>query len=58
MTELQNDPAIVKLIDYAKNKKTISFDEVSDFLPEAMVNSEKIEEVITLLGKYNVRLEE
>ncbi|HUX51559.1 MAG TPA: RNA polymerase sigma factor RpoD, partial [Spirochaetia bacterium] len=27
-------------------------------LPEAMVNSEKIEEVITLLGKYNVRLEE
>jgi RNA polymerase primary sigma factor len=58
MTELQNDPAIIKLIDYAKNKKSISFDEVSDFLPEAIVNSEKIEEVITLLGKYNVRLED
>ncbi len=58
MTELQNDPAIAKLIEYAKNKKSISFDEVSDFLPEAIVHSEKIEEVITLLGKYNVRLED
>ncbi len=58
MIELQNDPAIAKLIEYAKNKKSISFDEVSDFLPEAIVNSEKIEEVITLLGKYNVRLED
>lgn len=58
MTELQNDPAIAKLVEYAKNKRSISFDEVSDFLPEAIVNSEKIEEVITILGKYNVRLEE
>ncbi|MDR3124054.1 MAG: hypothetical protein LBU16_09805, partial [Treponema sp.] len=28
------DPAVVKLIEYAKEKKTLSFDELSDFLPE------------------------
>jgi RNA polymerase primary sigma factor len=58
MSELQSDPAIIKLLEYAKNKKSISYDEVNDFLPDAIVNSEKIEEVIALLAKHNVRLEE
>lgn len=58
MTDLQNDPAIVRLIDYAKSKTTISYDELQDFLPEAIVNSDKIEEVLSLLAKHNVVLEE
>lgn len=58
MTELQNDPAMQKLIDYAKNKSSISYDEVNDFLPDAIVNSEKIEEVMGILAKHNVTLEE
>ena len=58
MSELQSDPAIIKLLEYAKNKKSISYDEVNDFLPDSIVNSEKIEEVIALLAKHNVRLEE
>ena len=58
MTELQNDPAMLKLIDYAKNKSSISYDEVNDFLPDSVVNSEKIEEVIGILAKHNVTLEE
>ena len=57
-TELQNDPAIAKLIEYAKTKKTISYEEVHDFLPDNIVNSEKIEDVIGILGKHNVRLED
>ncbi len=57
-TELQNDPAIAKLIEYAKTKKTISYEEVHDFLPENIVNSERIEDVIGILGKHNVRLED
>ncbi len=57
-TELQNDPAVSKLMDYVKNKKTISYEEVHEFLPENIVNSEKIEDVISLLGKHNVRLED
>lgn len=58
MTELQNDPAIVRLLDYAKTKTTISYDEVHDFLPDWIVNSEKIEEVLSLLAQHNVVLEE
>ncbi|MFN2312755.1 MAG: sigma-70 factor domain-containing protein, partial [Spirochaetia bacterium] len=58
MSDLQNDPAIVKLIEYAKTKNGISYDEVNDFLPDSVVNSEKIEEVISILAKHNVHLEE
>jgi len=49
---------MLKLIDYAKNKSSISYDEVNDFLPDSVVNSEKIEEVIGILAKHNVTLEE
>ncbi|TFG58706.1 MAG: RNA polymerase sigma factor RpoD, partial [Spirochaetales bacterium] len=58
MTELINDPAVIKLLEYAKTKKSISYDEVNDFLPDSIVNSEKIEEVISLLEKNNISLEE
>ena len=58
MTELQNDPAIVRLMDYAKSKTSITYDELQDFLPESLVNSEKIEDVLSLLAKHNVVLEE
>ena len=58
MIELKNDPAMLRLIDYAKKKRTISFDEVNDFLPDHVVNTEKIEEVITILSTYNVTLED
>jgi len=58
MTELQNDPAILKLIDYAKDKSRISYEEVHDFLPDSIVNSDRIEDVIAILAKHNVTLEE
>ncbi|WP_010258493.1 RNA polymerase sigma factor RpoD [Treponema primitia] len=50
------DPAVVKLIEYAKEKKTLSYDELSDFLPENIVNSDKIEQVLILLDANNVQL--
>jgi RNA polymerase primary sigma factor len=56
MTDLQLDPAVVKLIEYAKEKKTLSYDELSDFLPEHIVNSDKIDEVLALLESNNVQL--
>ncbi len=58
MSELEKDPAIIKLLEYAKHKKTISYDEVQDFLPDAIVNSEKMDEVIALLAEHNIHLEE
>jgi len=56
--DLQNDPAIKKLLDYAKGKKSISYDEVNDFLPDAIVHSDRIEEVIALLEKHSIKLED
>jgi RNA polymerase primary sigma factor len=54
--ELKNDPAMQKLLAYAKGKKSVSYDEVNDFLPDAIVNSDRIEEVIALLSKHNIKL--
>ncbi|MDR1950589.1 MAG: RNA polymerase sigma factor RpoD [Spirochaetaceae bacterium] len=50
------DPAVLKLIEYAKEKKTLSYDELSDFLPEHIANSDKIEQVLVLLEANNVEL--
>ncbi|MDR1597280.1 MAG: RNA polymerase sigma factor RpoD [Treponema sp.] len=51
------DPAVVKLIEYAKEKKTLSFDELSDFLPEEyVVNSDIIDQVLGLLVTAGVQI--
>ncbi|WP_028973576.1 RNA polymerase sigma factor RpoD [Spirochaeta cellobiosiphila] len=56
MGELQNDPAIKKLLDFAKSKKQVTYEQINDLLPDWMVNSEKIEEVISLLEDNDVEL--
>ena len=58
MNELEQDPAIAKLLEYAKAKKSISFDELSDFLPEHVLNSDKIDAILALLESNNIQLEE
>ncbi|HOX17777.1 MAG TPA: RNA polymerase sigma factor RpoD [Spirochaetales bacterium] len=58
MSDLDLEPAIAKLLEYAKSKKTINFDELSDFLPEAVLNSDKIDGVLALLESNNIKLEE
>jgi RNA polymerase primary sigma factor len=54
--DLALDPAVVKLIEYAKEKKTLSYEELSDYLPEHIANSDKIERVLVLLEANNVQL--
>jgi RNA polymerase primary sigma factor len=54
--ETISDPAIIKLLEYAKEKKTLSYEELSDFLPEHIANSDKIEQVLALLEANNVQL--
>jgi RNA polymerase primary sigma factor len=51
-----SDSAVAKLLEYAKEKKILSYEELSDFLPEHITNSDKIEQVLTLLEKNNVQL--
>jgi len=54
--EVASDPAIIKLIEYGKEKKTLSYEELYDFLPENISNSDKIEQVFILLEANNVQL--
>ncbi|MDR1238867.1 MAG: RNA polymerase sigma factor RpoD [Treponema sp.] len=51
------DPAVMKLVEYAKEKKTLSFDELSDFLPEEYTgNSDIIDQVLSRLGEAGVQI--
>ena len=50
------DPAIIKLIEYAKEKKTLSYEELSDYLPEHIANTDKIEQVLALLEENHIQL--
>ena len=52
------DPAVAKLLEYAKGKKTLSFEELTDFLPDCISDTEKIEPVLALLEANNVHITE
>lgn len=54
--DLLQEPEIAKLLEYAKKKKSISYEEVNDWLPEEIVNSDKIEDIIALLEKSGIDL--
>ncbi|GHU21056.1 RNA polymerase sigma factor RpoD [Spirochaetia bacterium] len=56
MDDLQMDPAVLKLIEYAKEKKSISYEELQEYLPEHIANSEGIDQVLILLNQNNVQL--
>lgn len=50
------DERVKKLIDYAKNKLLISWDEINEILSPEYVNSPKMDEVLQLLPKYNIQI--
>ncbi|MDR0719633.1 MAG: RNA polymerase sigma factor RpoD [Treponema sp.] len=50
------DPAVIKLIEYAKEKKVLSYEELQDYLPDHIANTDKIEEVLVLLVNNNIQL--
>ena len=54
--DLALDPAVVKLLDYAKDKKILSWDEVNDLLPETILNSEKMDQILVLLEQNKIQL--
>ena len=58
MSEMQTEPAVEKLLEYAKSKKSVTYDEINDLLPDNIVNSDKIEEVIALLEKNKISIVE
>ncbi len=58
MSDLLTDPAVVQLLEYARQKKSISYEEVNDRLPDQLVNSDRIDEVAALLEQHDVTLED
>jgi RNA polymerase primary sigma factor len=58
MSDLLTDPAVVQLLEYARQKKSISYEEVNDRLPDQLVNSDRIDEVAALLEQNDVKLED
>jgi RNA polymerase primary sigma factor len=56
MSDIQQDPAVQKLIEYAKEKKNLSYEELSDFLPDSIANTDKIEQVLALLEENSIQL--
>ena len=58
MQELFNEPSIARLLDYAKTRSVITYDEVARFLPDYLLETEKILTVYELLSSHNVVIEE
>ena len=54
--EITSDPAVIKLIEYTKEKKSLSIEELSDYLPEHIANSDKIDQILALLAANNVQI--
>ncbi len=52
------DPKVEKLLEYAKEKQVISWDEINEQLGQDFVNSPKMEEVLQLLTQNNVQIME
>ncbi|MBR4598610.1 MAG: RNA polymerase sigma factor RpoD, partial [Treponema sp.] len=52
------DPKVEKLLDYAKDKQIVSWDEISEILGQDFVNSPKMEDVLQLLTQNNIQVME
>lgn len=58
MSELISDPAVQTLLEKVKEKKRVTYDELNDMLPESITNSDKIDEVISLLEENQIVIED
>lgn len=56
--EVQIDPNVQKLLDYAKTRQIVSWDEITEILTQDFVNSPKMEGVLQLLTENNIQVME
>ncbi len=52
----QLDPAVAKLLDYAKSKKELTWDEINELLTPEVVNSDKMDDILIVLEKNNIKI--
>ncbi|MBR5402231.1 MAG: RNA polymerase sigma factor RpoD [Treponema sp.] len=58
MEEISNNTAVKKLLDFAKDKPFVTWDEATDILGQDFVNSPEMENVLKYLSDKNIQLEE
>lgn len=57
MIDISEDPIVIKLISHAKEHKNLTWDELTDLLPEKMTCSEAImEEILDLLDQEQIQV--
>ena len=56
MEETSNNPAVKKLLDFAKDKPFVTWDEATDILGQDFVNSPEMENVLKYLNEKNNQL--
>ncbi|HMV78384.1 MAG TPA: RNA polymerase sigma factor RpoD [Leptospiraceae bacterium] len=54
MENLQSLPEVQKIIAIGKANSEVSYDEINDILPDKILNSEKIDDVFTLLHEMGI----
>jgi RNA polymerase primary sigma factor len=54
----EQNPEVIKLLEYAKNKEFVTWDEIAEILGQDFVNSPNMETVLQLLTKNNIRVQE
>ncbi|MCB1319968.1 MAG: RNA polymerase sigma factor RpoD [Leptospiraceae bacterium] len=55
---MEDLPEIQKIISIGKANSEITYDEINEYLPEKIVNSERIEDVFTLLNQLGIEVVE
>jgi RNA polymerase primary sigma factor len=55
---MEDLPEIQKLISIGKANGEITYDEINEYLPEKIVNSERIEDIFTLLNQLGIEVVE
>ena len=56
MEETSNNPAVQKLLDFAKDKPFVTWDEATDILGQDFVNSPEMENILKLLSEKNIQI--
>ncbi|MCC5816257.1 MAG: RNA polymerase sigma factor RpoD [Leptospira sp.] len=58
MENLQEMPEVQKIISLGKANGEVSYDEINEILPDKILNSEKIDDVFTLLNEMGINVVE
>ena len=58
MTDISKEPFIIKILEHTKVSKTISYDELNEFLPDNITNSDTIDEVISFLESKKITVDD